>query len=116
MIGNTVLEPPILMVEALLPAPWARDWAWASGDVARTALQTAAIGAAIGIERTGRFGRMGEAMAINSRSGKEPEWQSAMYYLLFEPLQTLLQVMHHLKAEHGQLLHGKQKFFAVHLQ
>jgi hypothetical protein len=24
MIGNTVLEPPILMVEALLPAPWAR--------------------------------------------------------------------------------------------
>jgi hypothetical protein len=116
MIGNTVLEPPILMVEALLPAPWARDWAWASGDVAKTALQTAAIGAAIGIERTGRFGRMGEAMAINSRSGKEPEWQSAMCYLLFEPLQTLLQVMHHLKAKHGQLLHGKQKFFAVHLQ
>ena len=24
MIGNTVLEPPILIVEALLPAPWAR--------------------------------------------------------------------------------------------
>jgi hypothetical protein len=82
MIGNTVLEPPILMVEALLPAPWARVCAWANGDVARTALQTAAIG----IERTGRLGRIGEAMAINSRAGKEPEWQSAMCYLLFQPL------------------------------
>jgi hypothetical protein len=67
MIGNTVLEPPILMGEALLPAPWARDCAWASGENARTALHTAAIC----MERMGRLGRLGVAMAINSRSGKE---------------------------------------------
>ena len=43
MIGNTVLEPPILMVEVLLPAPWARDSAWTSGEVAMTAVKAAAI-------------------------------------------------------------------------
>ena len=43
MIGNTVLEPPILMLAALLPARWARESAWASGEVTRTAVNAAAI-------------------------------------------------------------------------
>jgi hypothetical protein len=43
MIGNTVLEPPILMLAALLPARWARESAWASGEVAMTAEKAAAI-------------------------------------------------------------------------
>jgi hypothetical protein len=33
-----------------------------------------------------------------------------------EPLKALLQIVQHLKAKHGEFLHGKQKFFAVHQQ
>jgi hypothetical protein len=36
--------------------------------------------------------------------------------VLFEPLQSLLKVMQHLVAKHGQFLHGKEEFFAIHLQ
>jgi hypothetical protein len=37
MIGNTVLEPPIRMMETVLPVLWARDCEWARGEQARIA-------------------------------------------------------------------------------
>jgi hypothetical protein len=67
MIGNTVLEPPILMLAALRPARWARESAWASGEVARTAVNAAAIR----IESCGSLGRQDNAMTIGSRTGRK---------------------------------------------
>lgn len=47
---------------------------------------------------------------------RKPIFKLARNSLALQLFQALIQIVQHLQAKHGKLLHGKQELFPIHLQ